>query len=348
MTLADRDALTVAVKSLEHPSLAARLTNLVGKPVELVGYALPSFASKAIASATTKGLEAALKVALRTLQRSRRTGSELLHRALATASGAAGGTFGLAALPRFRQMRRGRSRRRRSARPGPSGIDIGALALDLACRRTHLVRHLSGRPRRGASFFVERPTFRTRERRIGRTACCADRKKMEPGDSQRLPRRRRPDRRGVRHGLGTTGRELARRQCQSATLSDGSRLQRPESRGPGAVRLQDEIRIPEGRRIDAHRNAAGEQDPPAEGNHQALGRAFQDSGYSRNHRPAVARRRQRCDRLARLRSAKRLKVEILNAHKLTRRQGSRLPASRRVVCRSVTHRTRRTTSCLRR
>src|SRR5258708_34686538 len=99
MTLADRAALTRAVKSLEHPSLAARLTNLVGKPVELIGYALPWFVSKAVASATTKGLEAALKVALRTLPRSPRTGSELLHRALAMASGAAGGTFGLAALP---------------------------------------------------------------------------------------------------------------------------------------------------------------------------------------------------------------------------------------------------------
>jgi hypothetical protein len=98
MTMADRDALTNAVKSLEHPSLAAQLTNLIGKPVELIGYALPSFASKAIASATSMGLEAALKVALRTLPRSPRTGSELLHRALATASGTAGGTFGLAAL----------------------------------------------------------------------------------------------------------------------------------------------------------------------------------------------------------------------------------------------------------
>jgi hypothetical protein len=99
LTPADSEALAKAVKSLEHPSLAARLTNLVGKPVELIGYALPSFASKAIASATTKGLEAALKVALRTLPQSPRAGSELLHRALAMASGAAGGTFGLAALP---------------------------------------------------------------------------------------------------------------------------------------------------------------------------------------------------------------------------------------------------------
>src|SRR3979411_799936 len=99
MTLEDREALRKAVRLLEHPSLAARVTNLVGKPVELIGYALPSFASKAIASATSKGLEAALKVALHTLPRSPHTGSELFHRALAMASGAAGGTFGLAALP---------------------------------------------------------------------------------------------------------------------------------------------------------------------------------------------------------------------------------------------------------
>ena len=99
MTSTDREALTKAVRLLENPGLAGRLTNLVGKPVELIGQALPSFASKAIISATSKGLEAALKLALRTMPGSPRTGSVLLHRALATASGAAGGTFGLAALP---------------------------------------------------------------------------------------------------------------------------------------------------------------------------------------------------------------------------------------------------------
>jgi EcsC protein family len=54
---------------------------------------------KAITSATSEGLEAALKVALRTLPPSPRTNSQFLHRAIATASGAAGGTFWLAALP---------------------------------------------------------------------------------------------------------------------------------------------------------------------------------------------------------------------------------------------------------
>jgi hypothetical protein len=95
----DLTALRRAVQSLEHPGLAARLTNMVGKPIELMGQMLPAFASEAISTATSKGLEVALKVALRTMQESPHAGSQLLHKALATASGAAGGAFGLSALP---------------------------------------------------------------------------------------------------------------------------------------------------------------------------------------------------------------------------------------------------------
>jgi hypothetical protein len=99
MTPEDVAALRRAVQLLEHPGLAARLTNMVGKPVELIGDMLPASAKHAIATATSKALELALKVALRTIQRTPHTGSGLLHRALATASGAAGGAFGLATLP---------------------------------------------------------------------------------------------------------------------------------------------------------------------------------------------------------------------------------------------------------
>jgi hypothetical protein len=94
----DLAALRRAVELLEHPGLAARLTNIVGKPVDLIGRALPASASHAIATATSKGLEVALKVALRTMQ-SPHARSQFLHKALATASGAAGGAFGLATLP---------------------------------------------------------------------------------------------------------------------------------------------------------------------------------------------------------------------------------------------------------
>src|SRR6202165_3649960 len=96
---ADLAALERAVHSLEHPGLAARLANLVGRPIELLGRALPESAAQAIAAATAKGLQAALKVALLTIRRSPAGGSQLLHKYLATASGAAGGAFGLATLP---------------------------------------------------------------------------------------------------------------------------------------------------------------------------------------------------------------------------------------------------------
>jgi hypothetical protein len=95
----DLAALQKAVESLEHPGLAARLTNLVGKPVELIGLALPASALRAIATATSRGLELALQVALRTMRHKPFAGSQRLHKALATASGAAGGAFGLVTLP---------------------------------------------------------------------------------------------------------------------------------------------------------------------------------------------------------------------------------------------------------
>ena len=95
----DLTALERAVRSLEHPGFAARLTNMVGKPIELVGNVLPTSARRVIATATSKALQAALKVALRTMPRSHHAGSQFLHKALATASGAAGGAFGLATLP---------------------------------------------------------------------------------------------------------------------------------------------------------------------------------------------------------------------------------------------------------
>src|SRR5215472_3975183 len=99
MTEEDLDALRAAAATLEHPGLAARLGNIAGKPIELVGRALPEATSKAVAAATTKALEAALAVALRTMEKEPKAASRLLHKALAAASGAVGGGFGLAALP---------------------------------------------------------------------------------------------------------------------------------------------------------------------------------------------------------------------------------------------------------
>jgi hypothetical protein len=95
----DLQTLRTAVAALEHPGLAARLAEIAGKPIELVGRALPETASKAVAAAATKALEAALSVALRTMKNEPKAASTLLHKALAATSGAVGGSIGLAALP---------------------------------------------------------------------------------------------------------------------------------------------------------------------------------------------------------------------------------------------------------
>src|SRR5262245_27337564 len=99
MTQRDLAALRSAVAALEHPSLAARLTNIVGKPIELIGYALPASASQAITTAVSKALNMALQVALRTVRHAPLPVSQRLHKVLVTASGAAGGAFGLVTLP---------------------------------------------------------------------------------------------------------------------------------------------------------------------------------------------------------------------------------------------------------
>jgi len=95
----DLQALRTAVAVLEHPGLAARFAEIAGKPIELVGRALPETVSKAVATATTKALDAALSVALRTMKNEPKAAASLLHKALAATSGAVGGSFGLAALP---------------------------------------------------------------------------------------------------------------------------------------------------------------------------------------------------------------------------------------------------------
>ncbi len=99
MAQADFAALRSAVEALERPSLAARLANVAGKPIELIEHALPISASQAITAAASKALEVALQVALRTIQRGPFTASQRFHKALATASGAVGGAFGLVTLP---------------------------------------------------------------------------------------------------------------------------------------------------------------------------------------------------------------------------------------------------------
>jgi hypothetical protein len=94
----DRRLLADAIALLEQPSLAARLSNYVGQPIEMLIDRLPAGSSDVIARATDQALRAALKVALTTLKPGERLRSNRLHQLTATASGVAGGAFGLPAL----------------------------------------------------------------------------------------------------------------------------------------------------------------------------------------------------------------------------------------------------------
>src|SRR5262249_20926440 len=88
MTERDLAALRRADAALEHPGLPAHPPHMAGKPIELIGSALPASAAQAISAATSKALEVALQVALRTIQGTRLSLSQRFHKVFATASGA--------------------------------------------------------------------------------------------------------------------------------------------------------------------------------------------------------------------------------------------------------------------
>jgi hypothetical protein len=94
------DSLREARRVLEHPGLAVRLADLAGRPIEKAMELLPAAASERVALATRAALEKALGLALGTLDaRAVVPPSDWAHRLGAVALGAAGGAFGLAALP---------------------------------------------------------------------------------------------------------------------------------------------------------------------------------------------------------------------------------------------------------
>jgi hypothetical protein len=95
----DLEDLAIAVELLENPSFVARLSDLVGTPVEFVLDRLPRGAGSAITGAVHKSLRAALAAALMTLDRSgRRRPQSKRHKVAAGVAGGIGGAFGLAAL----------------------------------------------------------------------------------------------------------------------------------------------------------------------------------------------------------------------------------------------------------
>src|SRR5271155_3000403 len=95
----DRAALTAAIKRLEEPGFAGKMTTLAGRPAELVARALPGATASIVAKAAEAALTRALYVALFSLRDQRFIAGGGVASAPGAASGAGGGALGLAPAP---------------------------------------------------------------------------------------------------------------------------------------------------------------------------------------------------------------------------------------------------------
>ncbi len=102
MPLSAKDVaeLRYAKGLLENPSLGAKITNMIGFPIERGFELLPAKWSEVVTKLTRETLEKALDLSLKTMdEQSPRPSANRLHKIMAAATGAGGGAFGLAALP---------------------------------------------------------------------------------------------------------------------------------------------------------------------------------------------------------------------------------------------------------
>jgi hypothetical protein len=95
----DRQALAEVRRLLESPSLAIRLANRVGAPVERLIGSLPAPIAGAVTRAASAAIERALDAALSTIDpRLPARPANTFHKVAAGATGGIGGFFGMAAL----------------------------------------------------------------------------------------------------------------------------------------------------------------------------------------------------------------------------------------------------------
>jgi len=99
LSAADRAVLRDAVFKLEHTSFALRLWQALGRQIDRLGKLVPAEVGGVIDHAADAAIKAALRAALRTLGPRSAGERRLLHKAVATLSGAVGGAFGVASLP---------------------------------------------------------------------------------------------------------------------------------------------------------------------------------------------------------------------------------------------------------
>lgn len=98
MSPEDLTDLKYAKSLLENPGFAARIINLIGKPIEKGFELLPEKWSTVVNKAARVSLKKALTVVVTTLGTSGGRSSDIMHKILVSVSGAGGGAFGLPAL----------------------------------------------------------------------------------------------------------------------------------------------------------------------------------------------------------------------------------------------------------
>lgn len=96
----DLNDLKYAKQLLENPGLAARITDIIGTPIEKGIERLPDNFQAIITNVTEATLRKALNAAIATLdKRKSRQSSDFWHKLTVAISGGIGGTFGLLGLP---------------------------------------------------------------------------------------------------------------------------------------------------------------------------------------------------------------------------------------------------------
>ncbi|MGH8527241.1 MAG: EcsC family protein, partial [Gammaproteobacteria bacterium] len=96
LSFEDQEALQYAKGLLDNPGLAAKITGLIGMPMEKALTLLPEKWAQVVNEATRKSLETALQAALLTLDDKPQASSwEFLHKLAVVATGAGGGALGL-------------------------------------------------------------------------------------------------------------------------------------------------------------------------------------------------------------------------------------------------------------
>ncbi len=100
LTTEELQELRKAKWDLEHPSLAIRLTNILGTPIEKGFQMLPAGWTRVVHGSVHSALNRTLQMATLSLsKRPYREPSNRFHRLLVGTSGAVGGLFGLVSLP---------------------------------------------------------------------------------------------------------------------------------------------------------------------------------------------------------------------------------------------------------